>query len=120
MTLSTLTGQTGRGKYRNQPVVIDGHRFASKLEGNRYAELKLLERAGEIRELRLHPSYQLVVDGQKVCAYVADFAYLDKTGRPVTEDTKSEATAKLSTFRIKAKLFRALFKREIVVVRSVR
>jgi hypothetical protein len=36
-------------KYRAQPVVIDGIRFASKKEGARYLELKLLERAGKIK-----------------------------------------------------------------------
>lgn len=105
-------------KYRNQPVIIDGHRFASKLEARRYGELRLLERAGEIRDLRIQPRYDLVVNGVKVGTYVADFAYLDKTGTPVTEDTKSEATARLAVFRLKAKLFRALFRREVVVVRN--
>mgnify|MGYP001457192963 CR=1 FL=1 len=109
--------QEGRAKYRNQPVEIDGHRFASKLEGRRYGELKLLERAGEIRELRIHPAYDLCVEDQKVTRYVADFAYVDKTGLPVTEDTKGVLTPE---FRMKAKLFHALFKREVVIVRSTR
>lgn len=101
-------------KYRNTPVVIDGHRFASKAEGRRYSELKLLERAGEIRDLRLQPRYDLAVNGHKVCAYVGDFAYLTKSGEPVTEDTKGVETR---DFKIKAKLFRALMGRDIVIVR---
>lgn len=35
-------------KYRNKPIWIDGIRFDSIREGNRWQELRLLERAGEI------------------------------------------------------------------------
>lgn len=36
-------------KYRNKKVIVDEKEFDSKREGNRYKELKLLERAGEIK-----------------------------------------------------------------------
>jgi hypothetical protein len=36
-------------KYKNEKVSIDGWAFDSKLEGNRYLELKLLQRAGKVR-----------------------------------------------------------------------
>lgn len=35
-------------KFGNQPVLIDGQRFDSKLEGKRYLELKLMKAAGEV------------------------------------------------------------------------
>lgn len=104
-------------KYRNEPVVVDGFRFASKREAARYHELKLLERAGEIYDLKLQPSYDLSVNGKKVCRYVGDFSYLTQTGMPVCEDVKSDFTAKNPTFRLKAKLFHALFGTEIEVVK---
>lgn len=114
MTLREITGtQKVRRKYRNEPVEIDGRRFASKAEGKRYAELRLLERAGEIRDLRCQPRYDLAVNGQKICTYVGDFAYLNRTGTPVTEDVKGYRT---DVFEIKAKLFRAVLGREIVIV----
>jgi hypothetical protein len=100
-------------KYRNVPTYVDGIRFASKLEAKRYGELLLLERAGEIRDLKLQPSYKLDVKGKPVCEYRGDFAYLTNTGLPVTEDCKGMETAE---FKVKAKLFRALFGREIVRV----
>lgn len=105
----------GRSKYRNQPIEIDGIRFASKAEGRRYGELKLLVRAGEITGLALQPSYKLAVNGHPVCVYRGDFSYLDKTGMPVTEDVKGVATPE---FKLKSKLFRALMGREIQIVRA--
>lgn len=61
--------------------------------------------------------YPIEIGGVKVCTYVGDFSYLTKTGAPVTEDVKGVAT---DAFRIKAKLFRALFGRDVVIVRTAR
>lgn len=48
-------------KYGNEPVWIDGIRFDSKAEGKRYAELKLLQAAGEIAELKFQPKFKMTV-----------------------------------------------------------
>ena len=40
-------------KYSNQKVVIDNIKFDSKKEANRYLELKIIEKAGEISNLQL-------------------------------------------------------------------
>lgn len=42
-------------KYGEEKVEKYGFRFDSKLEGALYEELKLMEKAGEISELRHHP-----------------------------------------------------------------
>lgn len=82
-----------RHKYRARPVTIDGIRFASKAEGKRYTELKLLERAGEIKALELQPRYPLNVQGTKVGEYRADFTYVEtRTGKRVIEDVKGMRT----------------------------
>jgi hypothetical protein len=101
-------------KYRNVPTEIDGIKFASKREAKRYCELKLLEKAGEIKDLRLQPRYPLTVNGLHVCTYVADFEY-SWTALPstVTEDAKGVRTR---DFINKAKLFHALYGREIQLV----
>jgi hypothetical protein len=39
----------GKAKYRNTPCLADGMRFASKLERDRYIELKWLKARGEIK-----------------------------------------------------------------------
>ena len=47
-------------KYRNKKITIDGITFDSIHEGNRYRELKLLEKAGKISVLRLQGKFQLI------------------------------------------------------------
>ena len=87
-------------KYRNQPETVDGIRFDSRKEANRYAELQLLERAGKITELQRQVPYVLIpkqVRGGKVIerpvVYKADFAYRDEeTGEDVVEDVKGLRT----------------------------
>ena len=83
-----------RHKYHAQPTVIDGIRFASKAEARRFRELKLLEQAGEIRELELQPRYPLYAPArgggqEKVGTYCGDFAYRQgPRGVLVVEDVK--------------------------------
>lgn len=96
-------------KYSNQKVTIDGETFDSKKEANRYCELKLLERAGEIIDLKrqkkfvvIPPTYEWTTDAkgkpkqkciERECSYIADFVYLDvHTGELIVEDTKGVRT----------------------------
>jgi hypothetical protein len=95
-----------RSKYGNKKTVVDGVTFASQKEAQRYGVLKLLERAKDIIELELQPRYPLVVNGVKVCTYVADFRYRYKTsGQLVVEDVKGMKTP---AYKIKKKLLKAL------------
>jgi hypothetical protein len=113
---AALKAKRGR-KYRNEPVEVDGIQFASKREARRCAELLLMERAGQIRDLRFHPSFPLDVNGHPVCRYVGDAGYtITATGVRVVEDTKSPATRVNPVFRLKAKLFRAIHGFEITEV----
>lgn len=103
-----------RSKYRAVKTVVDGITFDSKKEAARYGDLKLLEKEGKIRDLRLQPPYQLVVNGVKIGRYQGDFLYLDcATGREVLEDVKGMKTA---IYRLKKKLVLALHGVEIVEV----
>lgn len=96
-------------KYKNHKVTLDGHTFDSKREAARYAELKLLQRAGHISDLELQPSFELIPtqrrdDGkaERNCVYIADFSYHDnETGQRVIEDAKG---AKTRDYVIKRKL----------------
>jgi hypothetical protein len=85
-------------KYNNVKVEIDGHKFDSKKEARRFIELRALQVAGEISELKLQVPFQL-----SVCKYIADFTY-KLNGELVVEDVKSKATRKLPTYRIKCKM----------------
>lgn len=84
-------------KYRN----IKYRGFDSKREAKRYDELKLMERAGLIKNLRTQVKYELIPsqrdkDGkviERACTYIADFVYLDaNTFMLVVEDTKGFRT----------------------------
>lgn len=85
---------------------LDGVVFASKREMQRYAELKMLTRAGTILDLELQPRFPLVVNGAKVCTYVADFRYRSLDAKTVIEDVKGMRT---EVYRLKAKLFQACY-----------
>ena len=99
-----------RTKYGNRKTVIDGITFDSMKEANHYAELRLLEKAGEISDLELQSPFVLqpgfAHKGQKYqpIKYVADFVYLDKDGARVVEDVKSPATRKDKVYQLKKKM----------------
>ena len=99
------------GKYNAQKTVVDGITFDSKREAERYGELKLLERAGKILDLKLQPRFELqpafrTKDGKAIrCVeYVADFTYIEN-GTRIVEDCKGMQT---DVFKLKLKLL--LFK----------
>lgn len=101
-------------KYRAQPVEIDGIRFASKAEGRRYEQLKLLREAGEIKDLQLQPAFPVQVNERDICSYKADFLYYDKrTNRLIIEDVKGVRTP---VYKLKKKLVEALYGIEITEV----
>jgi hypothetical protein len=81
-------------KYGNKRVVVDGIRFDSKREAARWQELKLLERAGEIKGLERQVEYELIPKqpGERAVKYIADFRYIDHDGKTVVEDTKGVKT----------------------------
>lgn len=60
--------QERRSKYHAKPTTVDGIVFHSAKEARRYAELKLLEKAGQIRNLLLQPRYRLYVHDLTVAA----------------------------------------------------
>ena len=111
-----------QSKYGAKKTEIDGILFDSKRESERYQELKILERAGEIKDLMLQPSFVVIPaywetyerygkngnrlkDGKRClehqCVYRADFAYIDKNGNKVVEDVKGIRT---EAYKIKKKL----------------
>ena len=102
-------------KYGNKKTVVDGIKFDSLKEANRYCVLKLLDKADKIRGLEIHPLLRLVVNGRHVCDYEGDFSYyLPETGQRVIEDVKSEITRKNRAYRIKVKLVHACYGIEIL------
>lgn len=103
-----------RGKYGARKTIVDGVVFDSKKEAKRYVELKALEEAGVISDLRRQVKYVLIPPQrefsneiyksgpkkgcfkpgrliERECAYIADFQYTEN-GKLVVEDTKGVRT----------------------------
>jgi hypothetical protein len=94
---------SGKSKYRNVKVTVDGVTFDSKKEMRRYGDLMLAVLAGEITNLRRQVRYDLhAVGGAKIATYVADHVY-DQNDATVVEDVKSDMTRKLPMYRLKKK-----------------
>lgn len=95
-------------KYRNEPTVVDGIRFPSRKEARRYMDLKLMEKGGEIWDLRIHPRWDFVVNGVFVGSYTADFAYKARQSFAETvEDVKSAGTRRARDWALRRNLMRA-------------
>ena len=99
-------------KYHSKKTEYDGILFDSKREAARYAELKLLKEAGEIKNLELQKVFELIPaqrgeDGkiiERACTYKADFVYQERIPggwRLIIEDVKGMRT---DTYKIKRKL----------------
>ena len=85
-----------RNKYFAKKATQDGYRFDSLAEHKRYGELRLLEKAGEIKKLEVHPAYSIDWGGEEdkhICTVILDFRYLDKVGGEHIEDVKGVSTA---------------------------
>lgn len=98
-----------QNKYRNKEISIAGQIFQSKLEAKRYRQLEVLQRAGEIKDLKMQVKYELQEAFNKngkhyrAITYIADFVYYDNRQRKIiVEDTKG---IKTDVFKIKQKLF---------------
>lgn len=116
-----------KSKYGNRKITRDGITFDSLTEYKRFCELTLLEKAGEITELKRQVEFELIPAqyetistgevykrGERkgmpkmktVCVeqsvkYVADFVYTEKTGETIVEDSKGFKTPE---YKIKKKL----------------
>lgn len=104
-------------KYRNKKVILDGEKFDSKAEAQRYLGLRLLLRAGEISELTRQVSFVLapgtIIQGKakRSLIYRADFQYRDKAGRLVVEDVKGMLT---EAYKIKRHLMKTIHNIDIL------
>ena len=102
-------------KYNAKKTNVDGIEFDSQKEANRYCELKLMQRANLISNLRMQVKYELVpkqvnADGktERSVDYIADFVYREK-GKDIdtVEDVKGYRDPKsvpYAKFVIKKKL----------------
>lgn len=99
----------------------DGMRvfFPSMAELSRASSLIRMLVAGEISDLKFHPCFDLMVEGQKVAVYEADSMYR-KDGKQVVEDVKPEGDFMEDVAKIKIRLFDVLHAKHGLSVKIVR
>lgn len=112
-----------KSKYGNRKAKARGKVFDSTMERGRYYTLSMLEKAGEISDLRMQVPFELIPAiyetqevqlktktkqvqklVQRATYYVADFVYKDAEGNEVVEDVKGFRTAE---YLLKKKMMRA-------------
>lgn len=105
MTASEYQAYISRGKSKmgNRKTEVDGVRFDSQLEANRYCELKLLKQAGEIQGFGIQPSFVIMEGGTR---YRPDFIVCGKDGSIWLEDTKGFET---DQFKLKQRQWEAVY-----------
>lgn len=119
-----MWGRQRMRKYHNRKVVVDGIVFDSMKEANRWKELKVLERAGQVRDLQRQVKFRLIPAQREwtdettatgkpkkgkllehECSYIADFTYKNRYGLLVVEDVKGYKKGEAyALFVIKRKL----------------
>lgn len=124
-----------KNKYCANKVTINGEKFDSKKEANRYRQLLLMQKAGEIRDLQRQVPFILIPNQYKEVAvfspkknikkivkklvyrkleYIADFVYTDFNGNKVVEDVKGyRGGAAYTIFIIKCKLMYLFYSIEV-------
>jgi hypothetical protein len=120
----------GRNKYNAKPtdvVMPDGtvRHFSSEKEANRFRELDLLQRAGEITGLRCQVPFELVPhqireDGKKEqpVKYIADFVYNDGCRR-VVEDVKGYTDPKSAAYKLYTVKRKLMLQRYGITIKEV-
>ena len=94
-------------KYHNVKTTLNGIKFDSIKERNYYIKLKMLEKTGQISDLRLQVPYILIETFKlenktfRQMKYVADFVYKDITGKYHVVDAKGFRTKE---YELKKKL----------------
>jgi hypothetical protein len=90
-------------KYHAKKTCYNGVTYDSKREAERAWELDLLQRAGEISDLKRQVPFELIPKqaGERAVIYKADFTYRDKAGRLIVEDVKGQ---RLPEYVLKRKL----------------
>lgn len=85
--------------------------FPSRIEMLRACDLIRLQIAKRISNLRFHPRYPIIVNGEEICVYVADTTYFDcDLKKTVVEDVKASGNFMDDVAALKIALFNAINK----------
>lgn len=99
-------------------VTIDGYTFDSGAEARRYGQLAMLQRAGLISKLTVHPVFKIKLNDVEICKVELDFSYRDEGSKlMVIEDVKGEDKP---MSRLKRKLVQAAHDIKVIIVKMPR
>ena len=87
----------------------DGKIYDSKFEAGYGEELRLLKRAGKIKDYQTQINFPLIVGKYNVGTYIADFLVEHNNGDMEIVETKGFATP---LFRLKWKLVEAIYEKD--------
>ena len=86
-------------KYKNRGRYIDGHYFRSQKEALYYTSLKMLKRAGEIKDFTLQPKFKFPCG----ITYIADFKIINNDNTSEIIDVKGFKT---DIYKLKMKMYK--------------
>ena len=120
--MDQLTGCETMNKYNARKISLNGQKFDSQHEFDRWCELSLLQRGKVIADLQRQVKFELIPaqkdeNGkviERAVSYIADFTYTDrKTGQMVVEDAKGVRTKEYTTKRKMMLYFHGIRIREV-------
>lgn len=102
-------------KYRNVQTEYNGFKFMSKKEAEYAMQLDFMKKAKAPRDRVLswvpQVPFQVILNGKKICKYIADFKVEYADGRTEIVDVKGVRT---DVYRLKKKLVEAQYGIEII------
>lgn len=99
-----------RHKYgAKKTVCLYGHKHDSQKEAMWCLRLHEEQKEGKIERLRVEPSYEIIVNDVVVCKHLVDFDYYRINNKGMTLEVTDVKGMKLPMWRLKYKLFCALY-----------
>ena len=104
-------GRAAYGHVRKPKVEVDGIKFMSPGEAERYLELYILLKKGHVKHITLQPKFELQPKFRKngvlfrPIVYIADFQIEYSDGRVEIEDVKGWGGYTTPDFKLKRKMF---------------
>ena len=117
MSRLVISSKPRKHKYNAKPCEVNGIKYRSQKEMKRHQELLLMEKAGEITDLKREVPFIIVpsvtINGKKAreVIYRADFTYFNGKGELITEDTKGIRTP---VYKLKKRLMQNVWEINIL------
>ena len=109
-----------RNKFGAKKTEFMGMKFDSKWEAERYGQLWKMQENEKIRDLDRQVRFNIVINEQKICSYIADYTYYkpneDGVDEFIVEDAKGVET---DVFRLKKKLMLAVNNIDIKISKKI-